>query len=46
LTAYARGEDRTRALRAGFQLHVTKPVEIAELTRRCREPCRAHLAFT
>ena len=31
LTAYARGEDRTRALRAGFQLHVTKPVEIAEL---------------
>jgi PAS domain S-box-containing protein len=31
LTAYARGEDRTRALRAGFQLYVSKPVEIAEL---------------
>jgi PAS domain S-box-containing protein len=31
LTAYARVEDRTRALRAGFQLHVTKPVEITEL---------------
>ena len=31
LTAYARVEDRTRALRAGFQLHVPKPVEPAEL---------------
>jgi CheY-like chemotaxis protein len=31
LTAYARGEDRTRALRAGFQLYVSKPVEITEL---------------
>ena len=31
LTALARGEDRTRALRAGFQLHVAKPVDFAEL---------------
>ncbi|HEX9919205.1 MAG TPA: ATP-binding protein, partial [Pyrinomonadaceae bacterium] len=31
LTAYARSEDRVRALRAGFQMHVTKPVEPAEL---------------
>jgi PAS domain S-box-containing protein len=31
LTALARTEDRTRALRAGFQLHVSKPVESAEL---------------
>jgi CheY-like chemotaxis protein len=31
LTAYARGEDRTRALRAGFQLYVSKPVELTEL---------------
>ena len=31
LTAYARAEDRTRALRAGFQLYVSKPVEISEL---------------
>ncbi len=31
LTAYARVEDRTRALRAGFQMHVPKPVEPAEL---------------
>ena len=32
LTAFARSEDRTRALRAGYQAHVAKPVESAELT--------------
>jgi CheY-like chemotaxis protein len=31
LTAFARAEDRTRALRAGFQTHVAKPVEPGEL---------------
>jgi PAS domain S-box-containing protein len=31
LTAYARVEDRVRALRAGFQVHVPKPVEPVEL---------------
>jgi CheY-like chemotaxis protein len=31
LTALARSEDRTRALRAGFQMHVAKPVDSAEL---------------
>jgi len=31
LTAYASSEDRRRALMAGFQLHVPKPVEPAEL---------------
>ncbi|MDT7690047.1 MAG: hypothetical protein QOE46_2806 [Acidobacteriota bacterium] len=31
LTAYARTEDRLQALRAGYQMHVTKPVELAEL---------------
>ena len=31
LTAFARTEDRTRALRAGYQLHIAKPVEPAEL---------------
>jgi CheY-like chemotaxis protein len=31
LTAYARAEDRTRALRAGYQAHVTKPADGAEL---------------
>jgi PAS domain S-box-containing protein len=32
LTAYARTEDRLRALRAGFQMHVPKPVDEEELT--------------
>jgi PAS domain S-box-containing protein len=31
LTAYARVEDRVRALTAGFQVHVPKPVEPVEL---------------
>ncbi len=31
LTAYARPEDRIRALAAGFQLHIAKPVEPTEL---------------
>jgi CheY-like chemotaxis protein/anti-sigma regulatory factor (Ser/Thr protein kinase) len=41
LTAYARPEDRTRVLLAGYQMHMTKPVEpdelavtVATLTRR------------
>ena len=33
LTAYAQPEDRVRALRAGFQMHVAKPVEPEELIR-------------
>jgi CheY-like chemotaxis protein len=33
LTAYARTEDRTQALRAGFDMHLTKPVEPSELRR-------------
>jgi len=44
LTGYARAEDRARILAAGFQAHVTKPVEpvelaaaIATLTRHRRE---------
>jgi CheY-like chemotaxis protein len=32
LTAYGRGEDRKRALAAGFNLHLTKPVDPSELT--------------
>jgi CheY-like chemotaxis protein/anti-sigma regulatory factor (Ser/Thr protein kinase) len=31
LTAYGQSEDRLRALQAGFHMHVTKPVEPAEL---------------
>jgi PAS domain S-box-containing protein len=45
LTAYARSEDRTRALRAGFQIHLSKPIDpaelvttIASLVRRFRSP--------
>lgn len=33
LTAYARDEDRTKALTAGFQAHLTKPVDILELAK-------------
>ena len=33
LTAYARVEERAQALAAGFQAHMTKPVEPAELIR-------------
>ena len=43
LTGYARADDRVRALAAGFQAHVTKPLEpaeliaaIADVTRRFR----------
>src|SRR5262249_35516106 len=32
LTAHARAEDRTRALEAGFQMHIPKPVDPTELT--------------
>jgi signal transduction histidine kinase/ActR/RegA family two-component response regulator len=32
LTAYARSQDRLRALQAGFQMHVPKPVDEEELT--------------
>ncbi|MET0646658.1 MAG: PAS domain S-box protein [Pyrinomonadaceae bacterium] len=31
VTAYARTEDRLRAMRAGFEMHVAKPVELTEL---------------
>jgi PAS domain S-box-containing protein len=31
LTAYARIEDRLKALRAGYEMHVPKPVELSEL---------------
>lgn len=31
LTAFARADDRARAIAAGYQLHLAKPVELAEL---------------
>ena len=36
LTALARSEDRTRALTAGFQTHIAKPVEARELVAMVR----------
>jgi len=37
LTAYARSEDVTRALEAGFQRHVAKPANLLELARTVAE---------
>ena len=31
LTAFARSEDRTRAMLAGYQVHISKPIEPQEL---------------
>jgi CheY-like chemotaxis protein len=31
ITAYAKEEDRDRALKAGFQIYLAKPVELTEL---------------
>ena len=31
ITAYAKDEDRERALSAGFQIYLAKPVELTEL---------------
>jgi CheY-like chemotaxis protein len=33
ITAYARDEDRARALRAGFQAHLIKPYQVAQLIK-------------
>jgi CheY-like chemotaxis protein len=40
LTAFARNEDRTRALVAGFNLHMAKPVEVAKLVSAVLELSR------
>ncbi|HEY9846702.1 MAG TPA: response regulator [Candidatus Caenarcaniphilales bacterium] len=40
LSAYAREEDYSRALAAGFQMHLPKPIEPNELVgRRARIGC-------
>jgi CheY-like chemotaxis protein len=43
LTAFARSEDRTKALRSGFEMHLAKPIDpgelvasVATLVRRAR----------
>ncbi len=38
VTAYARPEDRQRALLAGYHMHLSKPIEARELDRRSGEP--------
>ena len=47
LTAYARSEDRAKALRAGFGMHLAKPVDpgelvaaVAAMTRPRSQPTR------
>ena len=39
LTAFARGEDRRRALMAGYQAHVPKPVDAADLLLEVHTMC-------
>jgi PAS domain S-box-containing protein len=41
LTAMTRIEDRLKAVSAGYQMHVPKPVEPAEIDCNCEQPCRA-----
>jgi CheY-like chemotaxis protein len=38
VTAYARPEDRQRSLLAGYQMHLTKPIEAGELVAGDGEP--------
>jgi signal transduction histidine kinase/ActR/RegA family two-component response regulator len=40
LTAYARDEDRSQALRAGYQVHVAKPVDPADFLAACARVLR------
>jgi CheY-like chemotaxis protein len=45
VTAYAREEDRLRALSAGFQAHVAKPVDPADLLRAVARMAGLPVAF-
>jgi two-component system CheB/CheR fusion protein len=42
LTAFARGEDAQRAIEAGFNVHLAKPIDPAELARIVAQVARAH----
>ena len=44
LTAYARTEDRAKAIHAGFQLHLSKPVEPGELIAMVKSLARRYSA--
>ncbi len=45
LTAYARAEDRMKAIAAGFQMHVAKPAEAAELLTMVASLTGRHIHF-
>ena len=42
LTAYARSEDRVKALEGGFQMHLSKPIDPVELVAAVRALARRH----
>jgi PAS domain S-box-containing protein len=42
LTAYARSEDRVKAMKAGFQLHLSKPIDPAELVATIAALAKRH----
>ena len=42
VTGYGRDEDRRRSKEAGFDLHLTKPVDPAQLRQLLRAPARQH----
>jgi len=44
LTAYARTEDRIKAIQAGYQMHLAKPVEPVELLAMVRSLATSHCA--
>jgi CheY-like chemotaxis protein len=46
LTAYGRPEDRILALQSGFQLHLSKPIEPAELMAAVAALARGHAPRT
>ena len=44
LTAFARSDDRTKALRSGFEMHLAKPVDPGELVASVATLARRHRA--
>jgi PAS domain S-box-containing protein len=46
LTAFARSEDRTRALRSGFEMHLAKPVDPGELVASVSALARRSRGFS
>ena len=46
LTAYARSEDRAKALRLGFEMHLAKPIDPSELVAAVASLARRRRATT